>query len=205
LGKGDDVPSDVAILEATLEQLALTGVRRTSADDIARRAGVNRATLYRRFGGRDQLLGSAYLHEAAKAIAALEERVPEIPTPGEDDGFDPAGNVVAVFLEALRLARENAVLRRMLEVDRDETLAALTVGAGPVLDFAAQVMVDRIIALHRWRGTEPPADARALGYTLARLMQSLVLTPGSGPRLRTRAQQQDYARSVIVPLVLGPR
>jgi AcrR family transcriptional regulator len=193
----------MAILEATLEQLALTGVRRTSADDIARRAGVNRATLYRRFGGRDQLLGSAYLHEATKAITALEERVPAIPAPGERSGFDPADNVVAVFLEALRLARDNAVLRRLLEVDRDDTLAALTVGAGPVLDFAAQVMVDRITALHRWRGTAPPADVRALGYTLARLMQSLVLTPGSGPALRTRAQQEAYARSVIVPLVLG--
>jgi AcrR family transcriptional regulator len=195
----------VAILEATLEQLALTGVRRTSTDDIARRAGVNRATLYRRFGGRDQLLGSAYLHEATRAIAALEERVPPIPEPGAGGDFDPADNVVAVFLEALRLARDNPVLRRMIEVDRDETLAALTVGAGPVLDFAAQVMVDRITALHRWRGTEPPADARALGYTLARLMQSLVLTPGSGPRLRTRAQQEEYARSVVVPLVLGHR
>jgi AcrR family transcriptional regulator len=203
LCKGGVVPSDVAILEATLEQLALTGVRRTSADDIARRAGVNRATLYRRFGGRDQLLGSAYLHEAARAIAALEARVPAIPAPGEDGGFDPAENVVAVFREALRLARDNRLLRRMLEVDRDETLAALTVGAGPVLDFAAAVMVDRITALHRWRGTEPLADVRALGYTLARLMQSFVLTPGSGPGLRTRAQQEQYARAVIVPMVLG--
>jgi AcrR family transcriptional regulator len=53
------VVSDVAILEAALEQLALTGVRRTSADDVARRAGVNRATLYRRFGSREQLLAAA--------------------------------------------------------------------------------------------------------------------------------------------------
>jgi AcrR family transcriptional regulator len=198
------MPSDVAILEATLEQLALTGVRRTSADDIARRAGVNRATLYRRFGGREQLLGSAYLHEATRAIAALERRVPPIPAPGTDASFEPADNVVAVFREALRLARDNAVLRRLLEVDREETLVALTVGAGAVLDVAAEVMVARITALHRWRGTEPPADARSLGYTVARLMQSLVLTPGSGPALRTRAQQEAYARTVIVPLVLGP-
>jgi AcrR family transcriptional regulator len=198
------MPSDVAILEAALEQLALTGVRRTSADDIARRAGVNRATLYRRFGGRDRLLGSAYLHEATRAIAALEKRVPAIPEPGTEPGFDPAANVVAVFREALRLARDNAVLRRLLEVDREQTLVALTVGAGPVLDVAAQVMVGRITALHRWRGTEPPAEVRSLGYTLARLMQSLVLTPGSGPGLRTKAQQEAYARTVIVPLVLGP-
>jgi hypothetical protein len=30
-----------------------------------------------------------------------------------------------------------------------------------------------------------------------------VLTPGSGPGLRTRAQQEQYARAVIVPMVLG--
>lgn len=197
------MPSDVAILEATLEQLALTGVRRTSADDIARRAGVNRATLYRRFGGREQLLGSAYLHEATKAIAELDQRVQPVPRRGEGTDFDPEDNVVAMFREALRLARDNPVLSRMLEVDREETLVALTVGAGPVLDFAAQVLVDRTTALHRWRGTKPPADPRALGYTLARLMQSFVLTTASGPALRTRRQQEEYARSVIVPMVLG--
>lgn len=192
--------SDTAILEAALEQLALTGVRRTSTDDIARRAGVNRATLYRRFGNREQLLGAVYLHEAGRLIGELERRVEAPPVKGES--FDGAANVTAYFRTAVRLVRDDTLLTRMLEVDREDTLAALTVEAGPALRMCIDVLVERIEALHRWQGRtgEHVADIAA---TLARIAQSLVLTPDAPPALRTDADFDRFARAVTVPLVLG--
>lgn len=196
--------TDVAILEATLDQLALTGVRRTSADDVARRAGVNRATLYRRFGGREQLLAAAYLHEAGRVLDELSRRVPDVPDePGAD--FDPADNVVTMFTEAVTLMRGHALLRRMREVDQDQVARSMTAGAGDVLDFAADTLAHRVRELHRWRGTEPPADPAYLGHTVARLIHSLVVTPAGGPDLGTPAAARAYAEAVVVPLVLGAR
>lgn len=194
--------TDVDILEAALEQFALTGIRRTSTDDVARRAGVNRATLYRRFGGREQLLAAAYLHEAGRVLEELTARVPDVP---EDRGadFDPADNVVTMFTEAVALMRGHALLQRMIEVDHDQIARSMTTGATDVLGFAADTIAHRVRELHRWRGTEPPADPMDLGHTVARLIHSLVLTPGGGPDLGSPTSARRYAAAVVVPLVLG--
>lgn len=196
--------TDAAILEAALEQLALTGVRRTSTDDIARRAGINRATLYRRFGGREQLLSAAYLHEAARVVETLDRTVPRPPEPGTEPDFDAPANIVDHFTTAITLVRDNDLLARMLLVDREDTLASLTVDAGPILDFCAGVLADRIRALRRWAGLGDDAGAVAdLAITLTRLAQSLVLTPDAPPRLRGEADFDRFGRAVIVPLVLA--
>lgn len=194
--------TDVAILEAALEQFALTGIRRTSADDVARRAGVNRATLYRRFGSREQLLAAAYLHEAGRVLEELTARVPEVPDAPEAD-FDAAENVVTMFTEAVALMRGHTLLQRMLEVDHDQIARSMTAGAADVLGFAADTIAHRVRELHRWRGTEPPADPADLGHTVARLVHSLVLTPGGGPDLDSPAAARRYAGAVVVPLLLG--
>lgn len=194
------VTTDVAILEAALEQFALTGIRRTSTDDIARRAGVNRATVYRRFGTREQLVSAAYLHEAGRVLEELTARVPDVPSEG---AFDPVENVVAMFTEAVALMRGHQLLQRMLEVDRELILFSMTTAAGDVLAFAADVLAQRVRDLHAWRGTRPPADPHDLGITVARLVQSLVLTPDAGPDLSTPRSARRYARTVIVPMLLG--
>jgi AcrR family transcriptional regulator len=196
------VTTDVAILEAALEQFALTGIRRTSTDDVARRAGVNRATVYRRFGTREQLVSAAYLHEAGRVLEELTFRVPDVPS-SPATAFDPVENTVAMFTQAVALMRGHQLLRRMLEVDQELILFSMTTGAGDVLAFAADVLAQRIRDLHAWRGTEPAADPHDLGHTVARLIQSLVLTPDAGPDLSTPVAAERYARTVIVPLLLG--
>jgi AcrR family transcriptional regulator len=201
---GSGVATDVAILEAALEQFSLTGIRRTSTDDVARRAGVNRATVYRRFGSREQLLAAAYLHEAGRVLEELTRRVPDVPESREAD-FDPAANVVTMFCEAVALMRGHELLRRMLEVDRDLIVHGMTVGAADVLGFAADTIALRVRDLHHWRGTEPSADPADIGQTLARLIHSLVLTPGAGPDLNTPRAARRYADAVVVPIVLGQR
>lgn len=72
---------DVRILEAALEQFVLVGIRRTSADDIARRARVNRTTLYRRMGTKDQIVRAAVLHEVRRLIGVIGAEIAAI-TPG---------------------------------------------------------------------------------------------------------------------------
>ena len=44
------------ILDAALEQFVLVGIRRSSVEDVARRAGVTRVTVYRRFPRKDALV-----------------------------------------------------------------------------------------------------------------------------------------------------
>lgn len=198
--------TDGAILDAALEQFALTGVRRTSADDIARRAGVNRATLYRRFGSREGLVRAAAEQEAARVIAELLEELGPVPEPGEAPAFDPAENVIAFFTATILAVRRNPIMRQWMESDREQALVALTSGAVPTLRMSAAVCAERIVALRRHLSPVPSNDdVEAVSLTMARLVQSLLLTPTGAPALRTRQQLRQYAQHVIVPLVLpGP-
>ncbi|MBO0803082.1 MAG: TetR/AcrR family transcriptional regulator, partial [Nocardiopsaceae bacterium] len=49
-----------AILDATLEALAERGIEGVSLEDVAVRAGVGKATLYRRWAGKEDLLIAAF-------------------------------------------------------------------------------------------------------------------------------------------------
>ena len=197
------VVTDEAILEAALQQIAITGVRRTSADDIARRAGVNRVTLYRRLGGRDAIIQAAYLQETARVLGIIEAAIGEVPPPGTRD-FDPADYVVGFFSVTIKTLRENRILRQLLEADREETLVSLTFGAGETLRVSAAFCADRMRQLRAHLDPVPPDDdLEAVSLTLARISQSLLLTQDAPPSLRTRAQMRSYAELVIVPMVLG--
>ena len=53
-----DSPADAAtqaILDAAVVEFEQHGFRRVALDDVARRAGVSRTTIYRRFASRDEL------------------------------------------------------------------------------------------------------------------------------------------------------
>ena len=207
----DQSVGETALLEAALAQFALTGVRRTSTDDIARRAGVNRATLYRRLGSKEQIVAAALLHESAKVLARIEAAIGDVPAPGEPAarGFDRVGYVVRFFATTLTELRGSALLRQLLEVDREDTLTGLTIRAGGVLELSSHLVADRIRALRLLGGEGPPADDQPddvplLAVTLARLAQSLVLTVDGPPRLDSEQQVRDYAELVLAPMILRP-
>ena len=64
------------ILEAALELFLRQGIRKTSIDDVADRAGVTRVTVYRYFSDRQQLIGESFLQINAafdRIRVALEE------------------------------------------------------------------------------------------------------------------------------------
>lgn len=192
---------DARILQAALEQFALTGVRRTSTDDIARRAGVNRATLYRRLGTKDEIVGAAYLHEAVRVLAAIESKLGPI---GEGVEFDVAEYVVRLFTVTVNTLRTNRLLEQMLAVDRDETLRALTLGAGGVLELASSILAERVTRIReRSGGSTDAIEIAALSGMLARLTQSLLLTPDGPPAVRTDREMRQFAETILVPLMIG--
>lgn len=192
--------TDARILEAALEQFVLTGVRKTSTDEIAHRAGVNRATLYRRLGTKEDVVRAAFLYEAARVLARIERAI---------DGIDDIEQyVVTFFTVTLREVRENHLLAQLLQADRDEILDSLTRGAGDVLTLASGFLAGKITEV-RTRTAEregrPPRldDIGDLSAVLARLTQSLMLTPDGPPAAGTDEERLRFARTFLVPLVHG--
>jgi AcrR family transcriptional regulator len=61
-GRPRSAAADGAILRATLELLLEGGYRGLSMEHVATRAGVGKATLYRRYGSREELVADAVRH-----------------------------------------------------------------------------------------------------------------------------------------------
>jgi AcrR family transcriptional regulator len=59
LGRPRSAESHQAILQATLEMLAMVGYERMSIDAVAARAGVGKTTIYRRYKSKEELVADA--------------------------------------------------------------------------------------------------------------------------------------------------
>ena len=75
-GRPRSVDADRAIVQATLEMLADEGYHALSVEAVASRAGVGKATIYRRWAGKRELV--------ADALATLNDTMQELPPPAPD-------------------------------------------------------------------------------------------------------------------------
>lgn len=96
--------TETALLDAALAEVLAHGVRRTTASDIARRAGVSRQTLYR------------YWPDAQAVFAALvtRELVAALPRGPEPDDLD---GLVRLLVDTADRIRRMPLLDRLRETD----------------------------------------------------------------------------------------
>jgi AcrR family transcriptional regulator len=94
IGRPRDERADRAIVAATLELMAERGVRDLRMDDIADRAGVGKATIYRRYRSKDALI--------TDAVATLVSEI-AIPDTGSthDDLLALMGQAVELYSGSL--------------------------------------------------------------------------------------------------------
>lgn len=68
-------PQRERLLDAAEACLARFGLAKTTAEDVARAAGLSRATVYRQFGSRDGLIAAVTTREAERCAAAAIEHL----------------------------------------------------------------------------------------------------------------------------------
>ncbi|MHC9291014.1 TetR/AcrR family transcriptional regulator [Mycobacterium sp. LTG2003] len=102
---GADTASE-AILDAALVEFERHGFRRVALDDVARRAGVSRTTIYRRFANRDELVGAVIERENVALFADIAN---ELKAAGPQSNY----YVEAFTLSILRF-RRHRVLNQMI-------------------------------------------------------------------------------------------
>ncbi|MFO0691538.1 MAG: TetR/AcrR family transcriptional regulator [Myxococcota bacterium] len=68
-------PQRERLLDAAEACLARFGLAKTTAEDVARAAGLSRATVYRQFGSRDALIAAVATREAERCASAAVEHL----------------------------------------------------------------------------------------------------------------------------------
>ena len=101
------------ILDAAYELLLAVGMRRMNMADVARRAGVSRATLYRRWPNVAAIVGELTTRELGSVVAACFA------------GGRSRADLVAAIVAAVRAIREHPLTRKIVEVDPEFLLPYL--------------------------------------------------------------------------------
>ncbi|MFI1200503.1 TetR/AcrR family transcriptional regulator [Streptomyces sp. NPDC020883] len=111
------------ILDAAREQFTTFGLRRSTVDDVAERAGVSRVTVYRRVGNKDELAQRVLLREYRRFVAEVDAAVAGLPTMEE--------RMVEGFAALLRLVRGHPPIGGLMRLEPETMLPYLTLESGP--------------------------------------------------------------------------
>lgn len=176
-------PVREGILRAALEQFKLIGLRRTTVGDVARRAGVGRVTVYRRVGHKRELVVGVIQSEVGRLMESVREAIAPLDSAEE--------RLVEAFVVGVEIVRSHPLLQRLLETEPEDLLPYLTLDFAPILALA-RAFVEREVA--------PGPNAEVLGEVLARLAQSMVLTP-DGVASGKERDLREFARHYIAALV----
>lgn len=197
-------PVTVAVLDAVTGLLADYGMRRWSIDDVAERAGLARATVYRRFESRDAMIHAALSRDAGRFFEAVAGAVRHL------ERIDD--QVVAGFVVGLRLARRSPLtplLRDASAAGDGPPMPAVIAIAGTALadryrtqtgarDDQARVRDDQVRARADQAGR---GRTEAVAEALVRLGLSYLLIPAPGVDLDDEEAARSYFGAVIRPLI----
>ena len=176
-------PQATKVLDAALTCIGRVGLTKTTLDDVAREAGCARATVYRCFANKQQLLAALVVREAAR----LRDHVADASAASDSlaDAVTVAMTTAAKFLTehpALRFisAHEPELLLPFLAFERED--AVLRTAAVLVAPAYTRFLND--------------ADATRLGEWIARIALSYLFSPSEnfdiGDAGHVRALVDDF-------------
>ncbi len=195
----DPTDTDTAILDAARESLLAVGWRRSTLTDVARRAGVSRMTLYRRWPDMQGLLGELMTREWTAAMASVTE------------GNDPTASLLAqvrrgVVLTA-RAIRDDELFAKIIDVDPELLLPYLLDRRGRSQELVLTLLEPMIRQGQRRREIRK-GDPMMLARTLLLAAQGFTLSvqtmtePGDAQGL-TEADFEDEL-GLLVQRYLAP-
>ncbi|BBY65555.1 TetR/AcrR family transcriptional regulator [Mycolicibacterium helvum] len=182
------------ILDAALKQFELFGIRRSTVEDITRRSGLARVTLYRNFANKDAIVEAVLVRELERFLSELA---------AEAGGYAEAEDkLVEGFVFTLTTMREHALLQRLLATEPETVLPFLTVEGDSVIQTASSFLAHQLaVALPNDSRTQ--IELLEVAEVTVRVIVSFVLTPSQNVALGDDDAARSFARRYLVPPLLG--
>lgn len=193
---GDPVDDDTTtsrVLDAAYEQFCLLGIQRTTMEDVAKRAGVSRITVYRHVATKDALIDRVLRREVHRHIHRFLADVSAAET--------AADRVVVGFASALGAIRRNPLLTRILEVEPDALAAALVGDGGRTMSLIRRFVARQLRAEQRAGHVHPDVEVDLVAELMVRVSASFLLTPSDVVDLDDDEQTEAMVRMFLVPML----
>ncbi|MFF0160759.1 TetR/AcrR family transcriptional regulator [Streptomyces sp. NPDC005263] len=168
--------SDDAVLDAVRDCVLAVGVRRTTLTDVARRAGVSRMTLYRRWPDVRTLVGDLMTREWVDvATRAMPERHP---------GARTRDLIVDGLVTGVDAFRGHPLFRKIVDVDPELLLPYVLDRRGASQSALLGLLAEALREGHA-DGSVRPGHVERQARSLLLLVQSFTLS------LRTMTDEDD--------------
>jgi AcrR family transcriptional regulator len=164
-----------AVLDAARDSVLAVGVRRTTLTDVARRAGVSRMTLYRRWPDVRTLVGDLMTREW---IALAMSVAPA------GDGRPAREAMVESLVAGARAFREHPLLRKIIDVDPELLLPYMLDRCGASQEGFLEFFEATLRAGHE-DGTIRPGHPARQARTVLLVVQAFALS------VRTMTSESD--------------
>ncbi|QUR67831.1 TetR/AcrR family transcriptional regulator [Mycobacterium spongiae] len=173
------------IIDAALQEAASVGMNRFTVEDVVRRAGVARMTVYRRYPRRDDIVAALALRETQRFLAAVAN--------GIEHAEDPREGVAEAFIAAVTFARAHPMMRRAAHTDEAlppaENAKILALGSMFLANY-----------LHGDEPGEPSQHQRWAADVFARLFLTYISMPPTDPDFGDEAELRQFAHLVLTPI-----
>jgi AcrR family transcriptional regulator len=164
--------------------------QRLDMQSLARRAGVGRATLYRRAGNRERLLDEVIWWRARRMLVAQVLSTA---------GLAGVARITAVVGGVLAAAERDRPLHAFLDSDPEAAMRILT-GTRSTVQRGMAGALENLIELERGRGTfEAGLDTPTLAYAVVRICEGFLYADV----IADRPPDPGRAITVIEALLLG--
>ena len=189
-----DDPVREQLLDAATAQFESVGIARSTMNDITRRAGLARMTLYRRFANKQELVEATLLRETAGFLDDLQREI--------DAHESVEDKLTEGFVFTVETLRDHDLLNRLLETEPESTVPHFTVQGAPLITAAAH-FVAGIISRSVPSGRDYDELVVVSELTVL-LVVSFVLTPSQTIDLDDPEVSRAFARNHLGPLLGAP-
>lgn len=192
----DTSESTARVLDAAYEQFCRMGLRRSTMEDVARRAGVSRITVYRRFSTKDALVE----HVVRREFRRYFDRFLDDIRPAES----AADRVVLGFASALHAIRGNPLIGGLMEVEPDVLVPSMINDGGRTMAIVRRFLAGQLRREQRARHVSEAVDVDLVAELMVRVSASFLVTPSHLVDLDDDEQVRTIASRFLVPMLEPP-
>lgn len=185
------------VLDAAYEQFSRMGIQRSTMEDVARRAGVSRITVYRRFATKDALVEHVVRREFRRYFDQFLLDIGQAET--------AADRVVLGFVSSLRAIRRNPLIGGLIATEPDLVVPSMISDGGRTLATVRQFVAGQLRHEQRAGTVSADLDIDHVAELMVRISASFLAIPSELVDLDDDAQLAALARRFLVPMLDPPR
>ncbi|NJP91741.1 TetR/AcrR family transcriptional regulator [Nonomuraea sp. FMUSA5-5] len=181
------------ILDAAYEQFCRMGIRRSTMEDVARRARVSRITVYRRFATKDLLVEQVVRREFRRYFDRFLIDIEQART--------AADRVVLGFVSSLRAIRSNPLIGGLIAAEPDLLVPSMINDGGRTLATVRRFVAGQLRREQRAGHVPAGLDTDLVAEMMVRVSASFLAIPSQVVDLDDDTQLAAVARRFLVPML----